>query len=203
MGLGGDVEAGRRLVQQQHIGLARQRHGDRNALLLTSRELVGIARQQLLGQRQAHLPQQLDHPRTPLLLRETGVQRHRLLDLPANPRSRRQRLAGILRDQGELTAADALKVALVHLQHVAPAKQGFAFEDAQAALEVSQHGKHQGALAAPRFADQANRFALADREIDVAHDRQHEARPAGKADAKVVYPDQRFAHRANRAHRAI
>ena len=195
MGLRRDVEAGRRLVEQQHIRLARQRHGDRDSLLLTARELVGVARQQFLGLRKAHLPQQLDDARPPRLPCETGVQGHRLLDLPANPRSRRQRLAGILRDQGELTAADALKGVLVHLEHIAPAKQGFAFEDAEAPLQVTQHGKHQGALAAPRFADQSNRFALADREIDVAQNRQYVARLAGKADAKVVHSDQRFAHR--------
>ena len=85
MRLSGDVEAGRRLVEQQNIGLARQRHGDGNALLLTAREFVGIALQQFLRLRQTHLRQQFDHAFTPLLLCELGVQFHRLVDLPADP----------------------------------------------------------------------------------------------------------------------
>ena len=37
------VEAGGRLVQHDQIGLAGQRHGDADALLLPARELVRIA----------------------------------------------------------------------------------------------------------------------------------------------------------------
>ena len=38
--LGRDVEAGRRLVEDHEVGLAGQRHGDADALLLAARKLV-------------------------------------------------------------------------------------------------------------------------------------------------------------------
>ena len=41
--LGRDVEARGRLVEHHEIGLAGERHGDADALLLSARELVGIA----------------------------------------------------------------------------------------------------------------------------------------------------------------
>ena len=55
VGLRGNVEAGRRLVEQQNIRLARQRHGDGNPLLLTARKLVGITVQQFLRLWQTNL----------------------------------------------------------------------------------------------------------------------------------------------------
>ena len=85
MGLSGDIETGRRLVEQQNVRLAGQRHGNGNPLLLTAGELVGITFRQFLRFRQAHLRQQLDSAFPSLLPGEPGVELHGLVDLLADP----------------------------------------------------------------------------------------------------------------------
>ena len=155
---------------------------------------MGIALQQFLRLRQTHLQQQFNDALTPLLFYEPGMQFHRLVYLPADPRSRCQRLAGILWNEGELTAANVLEGPLAHVKYIAPTKQGFALQDAEATLQVTHHGQGQGALAAPRFANQSNRLAFANRQIDVPQDRQCGPRPAGKAYAQILYLDERLAH---------
>ncbi len=55
--LGGHVETGRRLVEHQHLGLGQERHGQRDALHLASRQLVGVAAEELVVAGQAHLLQ--------------------------------------------------------------------------------------------------------------------------------------------------
>ena len=70
MGLSCDVETGRRLIEQQNFGLARQRHRDGNTLLLTAREFVGIAFQHFLWLRQTHLRRQFDDTFTLLIFCE-------------------------------------------------------------------------------------------------------------------------------------
>ena len=47
--LHGDVERGDRLVRHQHVGIERQRAGDRDALALAAGELVRIARDRIGG----------------------------------------------------------------------------------------------------------------------------------------------------------
>ena len=55
--LGGDVEAGGRLVEHQHLGLGQERHRQRDALHLAARELVGVALEELVVVGQADLGQ--------------------------------------------------------------------------------------------------------------------------------------------------
>ena len=61
--LGGDIEPGGRFVHDQQVGLAGQRHGNDDALLLAARELVRIAACHLHRFGQVHLAQQGLHPR--------------------------------------------------------------------------------------------------------------------------------------------
>ena len=43
LGLDGRVQRGRRLVQEEHLRIRRERHRDQHALLLPGRELVRVA----------------------------------------------------------------------------------------------------------------------------------------------------------------
>ena len=52
------VQAGRRLVGDQHFGLSRQRHRDQDALTLAARELERIGLEPLFAARDAHLFEQ-------------------------------------------------------------------------------------------------------------------------------------------------
>ena len=54
LGLDGDIERGRRLVGDQDLGLAGERHGDHDALAHAAREAVRIFVQALARGRHAH-----------------------------------------------------------------------------------------------------------------------------------------------------
>lgn len=57
--LGDDVQAGRRLVEDQHLGAGGEGHGEGDALLLAAGQLVRIAAGQLGGARQPDLVEQI------------------------------------------------------------------------------------------------------------------------------------------------
>jgi hypothetical protein len=56
------VEAGRRLIGQQQLRTASDRHGDHHPLAHPARELVRVAQQALLGVAELHRAQKLDRP---------------------------------------------------------------------------------------------------------------------------------------------
>ena len=63
-----DVEAGRRLVADDHVRPAGERHRDRDALLLAARQLVRVAREERVVGRQRDLLERLAHARVALLV---------------------------------------------------------------------------------------------------------------------------------------
>ena len=79
-----DVERGRRLVGDQHVGLQCQRHRDHHALPHAAGELVRVAAHPALGIRNTHRPQQLDRARQRLLLGDVAVRPDHLGDLIAD-----------------------------------------------------------------------------------------------------------------------
>ena len=84
--LDGDVERRGRLVGDQHLGIARQRHGDHHALAHAARELVRIGVRAPLGLGDADAAQHLDRAVPGVALaRQALVQRDRLGDLLAAP----------------------------------------------------------------------------------------------------------------------
>ena len=60
LGLRGHVERSRRLVSDEDVGVAGQRHGDADALAHAAGELEGVALGHALGIGDFHLPQQVD-----------------------------------------------------------------------------------------------------------------------------------------------
>ena len=84
MRLRGHVQTGGGFVEQQHIGLAGQCHGDRHPLLLAARELMRVAGRNGFWLGQTHLAQQLGHAVGVLGRRQCTVQRHGFQHLPTN-----------------------------------------------------------------------------------------------------------------------
>ncbi len=82
--LHGHVERGRRLVGDQQLGVARERHRDHRALALPARELVriGVDAHRRLGN--ADEVQQLDRARARRGLGDVSVRPDRLHDLRAH-----------------------------------------------------------------------------------------------------------------------
>ena len=80
------VEARRRLVEHDQLGVAGERHRDHDALLLTAGELVWILARRALRIRKAHVRDQLANAaaaRSAPRLAD-GVHRHRLGELVAD-----------------------------------------------------------------------------------------------------------------------
>ena len=62
VGLGAHVETGGRLVEHDHRGPGGERHGQADSLLLTARQLMRVATEELWRRRQQHLGEHLDQP---------------------------------------------------------------------------------------------------------------------------------------------
>ena len=173
LGLDRHVETGDRLVGHQHRGRDRKRAGDGDALALPARELEGIA-QSVVG-REPDLGQQ------PLDLRGDLPGRHHAMDAQglgqslADGHARVERGIGILKHHLDLPAQrPALAPAAeIHIPAAEPdaALVGPAQPDDEAA---------EGALAAARFADQAEDLAGIDGKGDLGHRRERLARLEGE-----------------------
>ena len=179
------VQPGGGFVKQQHIGFARQRHGNCHPLLLATRELMRVAGRNGLGLRQTHLAQQFGHTVGVLGRWQCAVQRHCFQQLPTHTQRRSQRLAGILRHQRHLAATDRFQGRPRQAEHLVLTKMHAAAHHLQTGFQVAHGRQGQRAFARTALTHQADGLAAPDLEVDVAQDRQHGAGPAGKADAQV------------------
>ena len=89
--LGDDVEAGRRLVEDEDLRTGGDGHGDGDALLLAAGELVRVAAGEFGGAGQADLFEEV----------HDGYVAARLRDLPSDPHGGGERVARVLRDHGD------------------------------------------------------------------------------------------------------
>ena len=112
------VERGRRLVGDQHVRVAGERHGDHHPLALAAGELVRVGVDAALGLGDADERQELDDPRPRLRLREAAVEAQRLGELGADPVERVERGHRLLEDHGDLLAADAVELAFRQAEHL-------------------------------------------------------------------------------------
>jgi hypothetical protein len=114
-----DVERGRRLVGNEELRLAGERHRDHHALLLAARELVRIGGQPPLRLGHADLGEQRLRARERLAPAEAQVLAQRLGDLVADREHRVQRAHRVLEDAGDLAAAQGLQPVALQRQEVA------------------------------------------------------------------------------------
>ena len=134
--LRGHVETGRRLVEHQHLGLGQERHGQRDALHLAARQLVGVAAEELVVAGQAHLGQAVARALQPRLRRADVAQLQQLDDLLADPDGRVERRRRVLRHVGDLLAADLAHLLPRHAEHVAALEEHLAGGDERARPRV-------------------------------------------------------------------
>ena len=106
LGLHGDVEGGGRLVGDEQVGLAGDRHGDHRPLAHAARELVRVHLGPLAGLGDADQVEHLDRPLEGVLLVEPLVDPRHLADLAADGVHRVQGGERVLEDHGDLAAAD-------------------------------------------------------------------------------------------------
>jgi hypothetical protein len=134
------------------------------------RELVRIVERAPLGRRHAHPAQHLDRLCTRVRGGNLAVAQDRLGNLVADGERGVQRSHRLLEDHCELVAAQVAQALRRALQQVFALEQHLAVGDAPRRLGHEAHDRERGhALAASGFADDAERAAALEPEIDAVH----------------------------------
>ncbi|MGX1154842.1 hypothetical protein RKD39_002420 [Streptomyces albogriseolus] len=158
------VQGRGRLVGDQQVGVADQRHGDHGALAHTAGELVRVVVHTGPGLRDADLGQHLDRPLPGLPLGGAGVLHERLGDLPAHRVVRRERRQRVLEDHRDLVAAELLHLLLGGGDQVAPLEDDLALDGGALGVVQTEDGQVGHGLAGARFAHDAEGLAALDVE---------------------------------------
>ena len=167
--LHGDVERGGRLVGDQQLRIAHQRHRDHHALAQAARELMRKLAEPHLRRRDADAAHQLDRALERGRARGALVARQHLGHLRADRVGRVEAGHRLLEDHRHAVAADARHLALGQRQQIG-AGERHALRRAMAAARQQAHDRERGhRLAAAGFADQAMRLAFLDPERGAAH----------------------------------
>ena len=191
LGLDRDVERRRRLVGDQEVGVARERHRDHHPLAHAARELVRVVVDPLLRVGDADGAEQLDRPVAGLRLGAALVRADLLGDLPADPVDRVERGHRVLEDHRDLCAADLAHRVLAELHQVAALVDHLALEHRVRVDDQPHDRHHRDALAGARLADDAQHLALRDREAD-AVDRADDAVLGAERDLEILDLEQRL-----------
>src|SRR4029077_7169408 len=108
--LGRHIESGGRLIEEQEVGRAGERHGDHHTLLLSAGELVRIALADSPWIRQADQPEELGDARCRLAMATArAVSDEHLLYLFGDPHAGAQCRRRVLRHEADAVAAQALE----------------------------------------------------------------------------------------------
>ena len=168
LGLCGDVEPGRRLVQHHQIGAAGQRHRDADPLLLTAGELVRIAAAERLIFGQADQSEQ----RAGIGIGGLTMRAQTLADLCAHPHPGIERGGRVLRHIADVAPAQPVQFSARQIRQVL-ARQGLVMQrhasglDPQSGVAVAQQLQRHRRFAAAGLADQTKHFAGPDAERDI------------------------------------
>ena len=164
------VERGRRLVGDQQLRVARQRHRDHRALPHAARKLVRVGMHAALRLGDVHAAQRLDRPVHRLAARHVLVQYHGFADLAADRHQRVQRGHRLLEDHRDRVAANVLHLAFAQLQQIDAGEADRAADDpARRVRHEPQDRQRRYALAAAALADDAQRLAGAHRLGNPVH----------------------------------
>jgi len=168
------VERGRRLVGEDELRIARQRHRDHHALTHASRELVGVIINALLRAGDADEVEELDGALPRLALVHLEVEFERLRDLTADGKHGIEARHRVLEDHRDVVAADPAHLVVVHLENVRAIEHDRALDDLARRHGDETHERERGhGLAAAGLTDYPERFARRDLErhtVDRADD---------------------------------
>src|SRR5688572_7622343 len=178
------VERAGRLVGNQQLRLAGDRHRDHHALLLAAREPGRDGSQLGLRRGQADLFEKTQGLGARLPARKPAMLAQHLRDLEADAEHRIKRAHRLLEDHRDLGAAQRAQLARRTLQQV------LALENNPAACariprQQPQNGKRGHGLAAAGFAHQCHRAVLRDIEAHAFH-----RRDGAEVHAQVAYAEE-------------
>ena len=168
--LGRDVERGGRLVEDQQIRVAAQRHRGHQPLQLAAGDLMRVAPAQAVGVGKLQGAIQLLGATVGLLPGQLAVEDGGFGDLLSDGQCGVEGGGGAL---GEIGDALAAKLALFLRRHgddVPPLQPDLAAGELQARLGVSQRRQGDGGLARSRLADQGDHFPATDVEAHALDD---------------------------------
>ena len=169
-----DVERRRRLVEDDDLGLQKEREGDHDALLHPSREFVRIAVHHARSV-QPHALQKLRDMAAVLLIGlPHAVIVRRLVKLLADLHERVEGALRRLKDHGDAAPAIGGERALVEradadFGRVLPAEQNVPFHHLPRRGDVAQDARDERRFAAARFPDDGGDLAADDGERDLVH----------------------------------
>src|SRR5258708_6342399 len=196
--LDGHVEGGGGLVGDQEVRVARQRHGDHDALAHAAGELVRILLHAPLGVRDVHELEHLDRLVHRVAPPEALMQADGLRDLLAHREHGIQRGHRLLEDHRDLFATDLPHLRGGQAEEVLAVVDDLALHDASGRLRNEPHHAEGGdRLARARLADDAQRLALVDVEVD-AVDGAHDALVGEEVRLESFDFEEPFGHGASR-----
>ena len=164
--LQGDVERGGRLVGDQQRGIAGQRHRDHDALAHAAGELVRIFVDAPLRRGDVDAAQQFDRALARLPPRSAAMAQDGLDDLVADREARIERGHRLLEDHRQAVAAQVAQRLVGHIEQIEAVEADRAGDLGGMFRQQAHDGERRHALAAAGFADQPERRAIGDAEID-------------------------------------
>ena len=187
--LRGDVEAGGRLIRDQKLRIAGERQCDHDALAHAAGEFERIGVIALAGAGDLDLLQRLDRLFAAVARRALHMLAQHVLDLVADFPDRIEGGARVLEDHRDFAAAEIAHLVLGRGLDVDAGKHHRALGDPAGAVEDPHDGIGCHRLAGTGFADDAERLALADGNVDVLHGFD-DAAPRGEFDREVADVEQ-------------
>ena len=189
--LRGDVEAGGRLVGDQQLRIAGQRQRDDDALAHAAGQLERIGVIALARAGDLDLLQRLDRLLAAVGGRALHMLAQHVLDLVADLADRVERGARVLEDHRDFAAAQVAHLVFARGLDVDAGEHHRALGDPAGAVEDAHHriGRHR--LAGAGLADDAERLALGDGDVDVLHGLD-DAAAGGEFDGEVADVEQRL-----------
>ena len=161
-----DIERGGRLVEDQKLGLGRERARDQRALAHAAGKLMRVGARHARGIDDADLVEQLDRARMRRSAREAAMVHQRLAHLLADAQRRVEHRERILEHEAHPRAAQGAARGRRHREHVVALEQDPAAGNASFRRQQPHRGERDRALAGAGFADQCERRALCDGERD-------------------------------------
>ena len=163
--LDGDIQCRGRLVGNQQLGVAGNRHGDYHPLAHAARQLVRKRVQPAFGRRDFHHFHQLHRPCLQRAAAQPLVQPEHFHDLEAHRIARVQAGHRILEDHGDVAADNAPPRPLADGQQVLAVKLHAVGLDVAVAVQQAHQRHHGDRLAGTGFTDDADDLAGLHRQV--------------------------------------
>ena len=169
-----DIQGRGRLVRNQQARLAGQRHRDHRALAHATREVMRVILQPLRRIGDANPRERGNGRRLQRLTAQALVAHQSFAQLPADGLGRVQRRRRVLEDDGDAPAAQGLQLRRTHPGDIRTV-EGDAPANLRLRRQQAQRGEAGDAFAAATFADEAERLAWPDVEVDAVYHADHAA----------------------------